>query len=90
MEELKMTYPGDIRETGGREVIFSPQHGALRPIMAEYDEAANRTSITYEPVPQGTQVQPDEQGFSLMLEYLNRQQARDAAWARFPGGGVLR
>lgn len=90
MEEIvgQLNFTGDIRSTGGREVMYSPRHGAVRPLLAEYDEAKNRTTISYAPVNERTEIAPGEESLSLAAELLRRKRARDAAWTRAVMGGV--
>lgn len=90
MDEIvgKLNFRGDIRESGGREVQFSPRHGAIRPILAEYDEDRDRTTISYAPVQARTEVAPGDEGLSLAWEALRRKRAADAAWTRMAMGGA--
>jgi hypothetical protein len=92
MEELvgRLNFTGDIRSTHGREVIYSPKHGPVRPLVAEYDEATNRTSIGYAPVDQRTEIAPGEESLSVAWELMRRKRERSAAWARAVAGGGIR
>lgn len=82
MDEIvgKLKYRGDIRTTGGREIMYSPRHGAVRPVMAEYDEATDRTAVSYVALAEGetTLIAPGEESLSVAYELMRRKRARDA------------
>lgn len=86
----KLNYRGDIRTTGGREVIYLPRHGVVRPVMAEYDEAADRTTVSYIPLLEGQTeiVNPGEESLSVAYELQRRKRANDAALVRMMKGGA--
>ena len=90
MDEIvgKLNFPGDIRETGGREVQYSPRHGAVRPVMTEYDADLDRTTVSYAPVAERTEIAPGDEGRSLAWEALRRKRAADARWTRAVMGGA--
>jgi hypothetical protein len=84
MDEIvgKLNFPGDIRTTGGREVMYSPRHGAIRPVMAEYDEERGTTAVSYAALAEKTTVEPEEQSPGLVEELLRRRRSQQAAWLR--------
>lgn len=92
MDEVvgQLNFTGDIRATGGREVIYSPKHGAVKPVMSSYDVDKNRTTISYGPIDERTEVAPGEESLSLAWELMRRERERKANWARATLGGGLR
>jgi hypothetical protein len=90
MEEIvgQLNFTGDIRSTGGREVIYSPKYGAVKPIMSSYDADKNRTTISYGPIDERTEIAPGDESLSVAWELMRRKRERDAAWTRATMGGV--
>lgn len=90
MDEIvgQLNFTGDIRATGGREIMYSPRHGAVKPVLAQYDQDLDRTTISYGPVDERTEVAPGEESLSLAAELLRRRRERSAAWARAMGDGI--
>lgn len=47
----RLTYPGDVRNA--QPMIYeSPRHGLVRPVVATYDEAADKTIVEFATVSQ--------------------------------------
>lgn len=89
MEEIvgQLNFTGDIRSSGGREVIYSPKYGAVKPVMSSYDVDRNCTTISYAPIDERTEVAPGEESLSIAYELMRRKRERSAAWARAVAGG---
>lgn len=47
----RLTYPGDVRRAAPM-IYESPRHGLVRPVVATYDEDADKTLVEFAAVGQ--------------------------------------